>query len=264
MALPKMRKNSSYLINISYLDIFPKAVYSLHVNCHPNVRGTREFWPFWKHQPDFQISPDLAFQPADNTPASKREAAERTLAELPVANIVVWTDGSFRVDQTQGGAGFVLEPCVGAPVTERIEAGLHASFYATEMTAILTAARHLLKVPSFISTEDAWRWPERCLCTDSRSALRSITEICLPLRRRMADDVRCRTATISFSSGFQLTGGLEEPQPDWQKRAAGPTPHLALRCRDGSSTSHGPLHPARQLLLPHRLVIFISVLMVLF
>ena len=65
--------------------------------------------PPWRTWPNLDIRTNLAHQPDDATPESKREAAELTLAELPPADVIAWTDGSVRGNQTNGGAGFVLQ-----------------------------------------------------------------------------------------------------------------------------------------------------------
>jgi ribonuclease HI len=97
-------------------------------------------------------------------------AAERTLAELPTADVTVWTDGSVSADQTNGGAGYVIERADGETTIGAVAAGRHASSYAAEMTAILKATRHVIRIPA---PADGRR-PEVRICTDSRSALQAI------------------------------------------------------------------------------------------
>ena len=129
--------------------------------------------PPWERWPDLDVRPELAHQPADTTPESRRDAAERTLADLRPADVFEWTDGSVRSDQTDGGSGFVID-CAGSErVTGRVAAGRHASSYATELTAILAASRHLLRWPAASGSDDHRR-PHVLLCTDSRSALQTI------------------------------------------------------------------------------------------
>ena len=135
------------------------------VRCRPATLA----FPPWERWPDLDIRPDLAYHPVDSTPTSKREAAERTLAELPQANIIAWTDGSVSADQRNGGAGFVLETRDGDRETGRVAAGRHASSYAAELAAILSAARRLLQRLS-----EGPRRLEVRFCTDSRSALQAL------------------------------------------------------------------------------------------
>ena len=65
--------------------------------------------PPWEPWPVFDVRLDLAVEPSDGSPEAKRVAAELTLASLPAADVVVWTDGSVAADQTGGGAGVVIE-----------------------------------------------------------------------------------------------------------------------------------------------------------
>ena len=128
--------------------------------------------PPWLPWPNLNVRAHLAHQPADATPLSRREAAERSLAELPPADVVAWTDGSVRGNQTRGGAGFLLQYSDGERVTGSSAAGLLASSYAAEITAILSASKCLLRRISG-SPADGHRLQIR-FCTDSQSALQAI------------------------------------------------------------------------------------------
>jgi ribonuclease HI len=129
--------------------------------------------PPWERWPDLDVRPELAHRPADITPESRRVAAERTLADLLPVDVLVWTDGSVHGDQTDGGGGFVIDCDGGEGVAGRVAAGRHASSYATELTAILAAGRHLLRRPTAPGSDDQRRL-RMLLCTDSRSALQAI------------------------------------------------------------------------------------------
>ena len=149
----------------SWLPRGSKMVLQARLRCRPSTMAL----PPWEPWPNLDIRPDLAYPPADRTPASKREAAERTLADLPQADVVAWTDGSVRGDQTNGGAGFMIETRDAEKEVGRVAAGRHASSYAAELTAILAAARRLLhRLPH------GPRRPQVRFCTDSRSVLQAL------------------------------------------------------------------------------------------
>ena len=50
--------------------------------------------PPWERWPDLDVRLALAYQPDDASSASRREAAELTLQDLPRPDVTIWTDGS--------------------------------------------------------------------------------------------------------------------------------------------------------------------------
>ena len=138
-----------------------------------DVRGRDGILPTppWQPWPCFDVRTELAFEPIDDSQAALREAAERTLAGLPCADAVVWTDGSVSGNQTNGGGAFVIEWSGGEVSTGCRAAGRFASSYDAELTAILAACRHLLR---HLPRTNPDRQAEIRLCTDSRSALQAI------------------------------------------------------------------------------------------
>ena len=68
-----------------------------------------------------------------------------TLAGLPPADIIAWTDGSVRADQTLRGGGALIRTAHTPPIRLTVPAGRIASSFATEITALNAAIQHILQ-----------------------------------------------------------------------------------------------------------------------
>ena len=103
-------------------------------------------------------------------PDKRLEAAQETLAGLPPADYIIYTDGSATDGVENGGAGAVVFR--GATELERIRtpAGRWTSSYRAELTALDSALAPLLRGAEGPAPREVR------VCTDSQSALRRLAE----------------------------------------------------------------------------------------
>uniref|UniRef100_A0A1I8I9W0 non-specific serine/threonine protein kinase n=1 Tax=Macrostomum lignano TaxID=282301 RepID=A0A1I8I9W0_9PLAT len=94
----------------------------------------------------------------------ERAAAQQTLAALPPASTVIWTDGAAKDGILDGGSGVLVEP----NTTLCVAAGHVTSSFHAELVAIAEALRWVLAAP-----DPAELSPVR-ICSDSLSALSAL------------------------------------------------------------------------------------------
>uniref|UniRef100_A0A1I8JA46 RNase H domain-containing protein n=1 Tax=Macrostomum lignano TaxID=282301 RepID=A0A1I8JA46_9PLAT len=97
-------------------------------------------------------------------PEARRAAAQQTLAALPPASTVIWTDGAAKDGILDGGSGVLVEP----NTTLCVAAGHVTSSFHAELVAIAEALRWVLAAP-----DPAELSPVR-ICSDSLSALSAL------------------------------------------------------------------------------------------
>ena len=122
--------------------------------------------PPWEGSPEgVTFGVDTARPTRRTDPPDRRlAAAEETLAQLPPADVVAFTDGSATEGVENGGAGAVIFEGDAEPRRIRTPAGRWTSSFRAEMTALDSALRAL--------QERAMGPPPVIrVCTDSRSAL---------------------------------------------------------------------------------------------
>ena len=121
--------------------------------------------PPWSPQANITINNTIdSHIPKTCSDAVKKEAATSHLNSLPTAQINIWTDGSARESNKDGGSGVLIQLENRDTVSASFPAGTLTSSFRSEMIAIKEA---LVLVLQLKTNEDK----EIRLCTDSKSAL---------------------------------------------------------------------------------------------
>jgi ribonuclease HI len=115
----------------------------------------------------FHLEPAWAVCKKDG-PDERRRAAEAMLADLPIPDITIWTDGSAVEGTTNGGAGMVIKR--GAEIIQwHAATGAVSSSFRAECCAMLNALERLSAL--FLQRQDFRASKVIWLCSDSLSAM---------------------------------------------------------------------------------------------
>ena len=129
-------------------------------------------WRWKEVLPKVDIRPYVAgFKKGTQTDAEARSLTEQTIAELPPADLHVYTDGSVEGGRGHGGAGIVVYP--GDSDKEIATANVGAGRMSISYTAELVAIREALPMVEELHRTDH-KHNTVVILTDSQSALRAL------------------------------------------------------------------------------------------
>ena len=137
----------------------------------------------WKDTSKITINTDLGLGARRSASvASRRETAERRLAELPAEAVWIWSDGSANAGVADGGGGAVVLLPGGEEREVRVPAGRLCSSTRAELTALLEALR---AVPELNPPEDL----PAVVCLDSKAALMLLASGAAAQMTRLGADI---------------------------------------------------------------------------